>query len=93
MAASQSRTGRVEARRSSGAKDWIPHEATLGKSSSVHSCSPTRATRSAAYSAPYFSQGHSLTAAVQGADPGPGQPVTADTLRSALAAAKRYRDM
>ncbi|WUX02916.1 NAD(P)-binding domain-containing protein (plasmid) [Streptomyces sp. NBC_01450] len=47
----------------------------------------------AAYSEPYFSAGHSLTAAAQGADPGPGQPVTADTLRAALAAAKRYRDM
>ncbi|MGW9132925.1 NADPH-dependent F420 reductase [Streptomyces sp. NPDC055681] len=47
----------------------------------------------AAYSQPYFSFGHSLTATAQGADPGPGQPVTADTLRAALATAKRYRDM
>lgn len=47
----------------------------------------------AAYSEPYFSQGHSLTATVQGADPGPGQPVSTATPRSAPAAAKRYRDM
>ncbi|MFF5161432.1 NADPH-dependent F420 reductase [Streptomyces sp. NPDC000348] len=47
----------------------------------------------AAYSQPYFSTGHSLTTTAQGGDPGPGQPVTADTLRPLLAAAKRYRDM
>ncbi|MFD5952082.1 NADPH-dependent F420 reductase [Streptomyces collinus] len=47
----------------------------------------------AAYSEPYFSTGHSLTTAAQGANPGPGQPVTADSLRPLLAAAKRYRDM
>ncbi|AXG76746.1 NADPH-dependent F420 reductase [Streptomyces paludis] len=46
-----------------------------------------------AYSEPYFGTGHSLTATAQGAAPGPGQPVTADTLRPLLAAAKRYRDM
>ncbi|MFC9430185.1 NADPH-dependent F420 reductase [Streptomyces sp. NPDC056987] len=34
-----------------------------------------------AYSDPYFSEGHSTTAALQGGDPGPGQQVTADTLR------------
>ncbi|WP_409467345.1 NADPH-dependent F420 reductase [Streptomyces sp. HC307] len=48
----------------------------------------------AAYSEPYFSEGHSLAATNgQGADPGPGRPVTAETMRAALAAAKRYRDM
>ncbi|MFF3850615.1 NADPH-dependent F420 reductase [Streptomyces sp. NPDC002328] len=48
----------------------------------------------AAYSEPYFSEGHSLTATIErGADPGPGHTATADTLRTALAAAKRYRDM
>ncbi|MEU1301410.1 NAD(P)-binding domain-containing protein [Streptomyces shenzhenensis] len=46
-----------------------------------------------AYSNPYFGDGHSLEATAQGADPGPGHPVTAETLRTALAAAKRYRDM
>ncbi|NUW35761.1 NAD(P)-binding domain-containing protein [Nonomuraea sp. SMC257] len=48
----------------------------------------------AAYADPYFSEGHSLAATMgQGAEPGPGRPVTADTMRTALAAAKRYRDM
>ncbi|RZB14387.1 NADP oxidoreductase [Streptomyces sp. F001] len=47
----------------------------------------------AAYSEPYFSEGHSLAALAPGGDPGPGQPVTADALRTALATAKRYRDM
>ncbi|MFC8146442.1 NADPH-dependent F420 reductase [Streptomyces paradoxus] len=48
----------------------------------------------AAYSEPYFSEGHSLAATNErGADPGPGRTATADTLRTALAAAKRYRDM
>ncbi|MGW8362592.1 NADPH-dependent F420 reductase [Streptomyces wedmorensis] len=48
----------------------------------------------AAYSDPYFSEGYSLASTnEQGADPGPGRAVTADTLRTVLAAAKRYRDM
>ncbi|MGW2331491.1 NADPH-dependent F420 reductase [Streptomyces sp. NPDC001700] len=47
----------------------------------------------AAYSDPYFSEGHSLATTVRGADPGPGRPATANTMRAALAAAKRYRDM
>src|SRR5690242_981850 len=35
-----------EARSWSGPKLWMPHATTLGKSSSVHSCSPTSATQS-----------------------------------------------
>lgn len=46
-----------------------------------------------AYCEPYFGEGRSLAAMGQGADLGPGAPTTADALRRALAAAKRYRDM
>ncbi|MBZ9638112.1 NADPH-dependent F420 reductase, partial [Streptomyces sp. PSKA30] len=44
-----------------------------------------------AHSQMYFSEGHSYAAMLQGADPGPGQQVTADTLRKRLAEAKRRR--
>jgi hypothetical protein len=47
----------------------------------------------AAYSRPYFGESHSLAATEGGAGPGPGRTVTADVMRAALAAAKRYREM
>nr|WP_318787600.1 NAD(P)-binding domain-containing protein [Nonomuraea angiospora] len=47
----------------------------------------------AAYSRPYFGESHSLAATEEDAGPGPGRAVTADVMRAALAAAKRYREM
>jgi len=42
VAASQSSSRRVVARRSFGLNDAMPHRAMFGTSSSVHACSPAR---------------------------------------------------
>jgi predicted dinucleotide-binding enzyme len=46
-----------------------------------------------AYCAPYFGDDLRPAAVAQGADPGTGAPTTADALRQAVEAARRYRDM
>jgi hypothetical protein len=47
VAASQSSTGWVDLRRSSGLKERIPQSPTLAMSSVAEACNPTNATRSA----------------------------------------------